>query len=199
MVEVKFGIKNPYKVYIVRNWRDYIDQIKISSIFTIGLLIVAIYQNIVNENTRNYYYIWPLIGLILIIYCIIPTSRTTFDLENNFWKIQYYAILPIKKFEGTISSLSKIISTENVDERRKSKFSLKKSKLYSDLSILIINAKDESEKRILYSTKTYSYQSHKYNVRQNEKIGLVLENFFQNLNISIEFEKEFHHFTKAKI
>ena len=199
MVEVKFDKKNPYKVYIVRNWRDHIDQIRISSIFTIGLLIVAIYQNIVHDNTRIYYYIWPLISLILLIYCLFPTSRTTFDLENNFWKIQNYAILPIKKFEGTISSLSKLISTESIDERRKSKFSLKKSKLYFDLSIIELNAKGESKKKIFFSIKTYSYQSHKYNVRQNEKIGLVLENFFQNLNISIEFEKEFHHFTKAKI
>jgi len=183
MVNLNFGIKNPYKVYIVRNWRDHIDQIKILSIFTIGLLFIAIYLNIINNYSQIYYFIWPLIGLILMLFYLVPTSRTTFDLEKNHWKIQYYAILPIKKFEGTISSLSKIISTENVDERRKSKISLKKSKFYSDLSVLELNNEGESEKKIFYSNSTYSYQSHKYNVKQNEKIGIVLENFFQNLNI----------------
>ncbi|QEE16578.1 hypothetical protein DSAG12_02408 [Promethearchaeum syntrophicum] len=199
MVEVKFGLKNPYKVYIVRNWRDLIDQIRISSIFTIGLLIVAIYQNIIHNNTRIYFYIWPLISLILLIYFLIPTSKITFDLEKNFWKIQYYAIVPIKKFEGTISSLTKIISTENIDERKKYKYSLKNSKLYSDLSVLESNNEGEYKKKIIYSNKTYSYQSHKYNVKQNEKIGIVLENFFQNLNIQIEFEKLFNHFPNTNI
>jgi hypothetical protein len=195
MVKLNFGIENPYKVYIIRNWRDHIDQIRILSIFIIGLLSVAIYINIIYDNSRIYFYIWPSIVLIGLIYYIIPTSRTTFDLEKNYWKIQYYAIFPRKKFEGTISSLSKIISTENVDERRKSKFSLKKSKFYSDLSVLESNNKDEIEKKIFYSNTTYSYQTHKYNVKQNEKIGIVLENFFQNLNISIEYEKSFKHFT----
>ena len=195
MVKLNFGLENPYKVYIIRNWRDHIDQIRILSIFIIGLLSVAIYINIIYENSRIYFYIWPSIVLIGIIYFIIPTSRTTFDLEKNYWKIQYYAIFPRKKFEGTISSLSKIISTENVDERRKSKLSLKKSKYYSDLSVLELNNEGESEKKIFYSNSTYSYQSHKYNVKQNEKIGIVLENFFQNLNISIEYEKSFNHFT----
>jgi len=195
MVNLNFGIENPYKVYIVRNWRDHIDQIKILSIFIIGLLSIAIYLNIINNNSQIYYYIWPLIGLILMLFYLIPTSRTTFDLEKDYWKIQYYAIFPRKKFEGTISSLSKIISTENVDERRKSKISLKKSKYYSDLSVLGLNNEGVSEKKIFYSNTTYSYQSHKYNVKQNEKIGFVLENFFQNLNISIDYEKSFNHFT----
>ena len=183
----------------MRNWQDHLDQIRILSIFTIGLLSVAIYLNIVYNNSRNYYYIWPLISLILMIYYIVPNSITTFDLEKNLWKIQYYAIFPIKKYEGTISSLSKIISTENVDERRKSKYSLKKTKYYSDLSVFESNKEGESEKKIFYSNKTYSYQSHKYNVKQNGEIGLVLENFFQNLNVSIEFEKLFNHFTNANI
>jgi len=195
MVNLKFGIENPYKVYIVRNWRDHIDQIKILSIFTIGLLSIAIYLNVINNYSQIYYFIWPLIGLILMLFFLVPTSRTTFDLEKNHWKIQYYAIFPRKKFEGTISSLSKIISTENVDERRKSKISLKKSKYYSDLSVLELNNEGESEKKIFYSNTTYSYQNHKYNVKQNEKIGIVLENFFQNLNLSIEYEKSFNHFT----
>ena len=114
MVKLNFGIENPYKVYIIRNWRDYIEQIKILSIFTIGLLFIAIYLNIINNYSQIYYFIWPLIGLILMLFYLVPTSRTTFDLEKNHWKIRYYAILPRKKFEGTISSLSKIISTENV-------------------------------------------------------------------------------------
>ena len=197
MVKLNFDIKNPYNVFIVRNWRDHIDRIIILSIFIIGLLSTSIYLNIINNNSQIYFYIWPLIAFIGLIFYLVPTSRTTFDLEKNHWKIQYYAIIPIKKFEGTISSISKIISTENVDERRKSKYSLKKSKFYSDLSVLVSNKKDESEKKIFYSNKTYSYQSHKYNVRQNEKIGLVLENFFVNLNLSIEFEKSFNHFTNA--
>jgi len=197
MVKLNFDIKNPYNVFIVRNWRDHIDRIIILSIFLIGLLSAAIYLNIINNNSQIYFYIWPLIALIGLIFYLVPTSRTTFDLEKNHWKIQYYAIIPIKKFEGTISSISKIISTENVDERRKSKYSLKKSKFYSDLSVLVSNKEDESEKKIFYSNKTYSYQSHKYNVKQNEKIGLVLENFFVNLNLSIEFEKSFNHFTNA--
>ncbi len=112
MVKLNFGIENPYKVYIVRNWRDHIDQIKILSIFTIGLLSIAIYINIINDNSRIYFYIWPLIGSILLLFYLVPTSRTTFDLEKNYWKIQHYAIFPRKKYEGTISSLSKIISTK---------------------------------------------------------------------------------------
>ena len=199
MVKLNFGIENPYKVYIVRNWRDHIEQIKILSIFTIGLLSIAIYLNIINDNSQIYYYIWPLIGSILMLFFLVPTSRTTFDLEKNHWKIVYYAIFPRKKFEGTISSLSKIISTENVDERRKYKFSLKKSKYYSDLSVLESINENESEKKVFYSNTTFSYHSHKFNVKQNEKIALVLENFFQNLNISIEFEKSINHLTNAKI
>ena len=199
MVKLKFGIKNPYKVYIVRNWRDHIDQLIITSLFTIGLLTIAIYLNIIYNNSRIYYYIWPMIGSIVITFYIFPTSRTTFDLEKDHWKIQYYTIFPRKKFEGSISSLSKIISSEIIDVRTKSKFSLKKSNYYSDLSVLESNNEGESEKKIFYSYKTYSYQSHKYNVKQNEKIGIILENFFQNLNISIEFEKSINHFTNAKI
>ena len=116
-------------------------------------------------------------------------------MEKNHWKIQYYAIFPIKKFEGTISSLSKIISTEIIDERINSKFSIKKSKYYSDLSILESNDKGEYKKKIFYSNKTYRYQNFKYNVKQNEKIGIILENFFHKLNISIEYEKSIEHFT----
>ena len=199
MVKINFGIENPYKVYIVRNWRDHIDQLIISSLFTIGLLTIAIYLNTIHDNSRIYYYVWPMIGLIVLIFYIFPNSITTFDLENNLWKVQYYAIFPIKKIEGTISSLTNIVSTENVDDRRKSKFSLKKSKYYSDLSILKSNNENEPEKTIMYSFKTFSYQSHKYNVKQNEKIGYVLEEFFQNLNISIEYEKSFDHFTNVNI
>ena len=92
MVKLNFDIKNPYKVYIVRNWRDHIDQIIILSIFTIGFLFVAIYLNIINSNSQIYFYIWPFIGLILLTFYLFPTSRTTFDLEKNHWKIQYYAI-----------------------------------------------------------------------------------------------------------
>jgi len=195
MVELNFGIENPYKVYIIRNWRDHIEQIKILSIFTIGLLFIAIYLNIINDNSQIYFYIWPFIGSILLLFYLVPTSRTTFDLEKNYWKIQYYAIFPRKKFEGTISSLSKIISTENVDERRKSKFSLKKTKYYSDLSVLESSTEGESEKKVFYSNTTFSFHSHKFNVKQNEKIAIVLENFFQKLNISIEYEKTFKHFT----
>ena len=195
MVKLNFDIKNPYKVYIVRNWRDFIDKIRILSIFIIGLLIVAIYLNIVDDNSRIYYYIWPMIGLIVLTFYIFPNSITTFDLEKNHWKIQYYAIFPIKKFEGTISSLSKIISTEIIDERINSKFSIKKSKYYSDLSILESNDKGEYKKKIFYSNKTYRYQNFKYNVKQNEKIGIILENFFHKLNISIEYEKSIEHFT----
>ncbi len=195
MVNLNFDIKDPYKVYIIRDWRDHIDQLIISFLFTIGLLAVAIYLNIIHDNSRIYYYIWPMIGLIVLIFYIFPNSITTFDLEKNLWKIQHYAFFPIKKFEGSISSLSKIISTEIIDERAKSKFSLKKSKYYSDLSVLESNNKGEDKKKIFYSNKTYSYQNFKYNVKQNEKIGIVLENFFQNINISIEFEKSFNHFT----
>ncbi len=196
MVNLKFGLKNPYEVYIIRNWRDKIDQLIISSLFTIGLSMVSIYLNIAHENSRIYFYIWPTLGLIMLTPYLFPTSITTFDLEKNHWKIQYYAIFPIKKIEGTISSLSKIISTEIIDERINSKFSLKKSKYYSDLSVLELNNKGVVKKKVFYSSKTYSYQKFKYNVKQNEKIGIVLENFFHNLNISIEYEKSFVHFTR---
>ncbi len=199
MVKLLFGKKNPYEVCIIRNWRDQLDQIKITSLFTIGLLAFAIYQNITYNFSRIYLFMWFLIALILLIYYIVPTSITTFDLEKNHWKIQHYAIFPIKKIEGTISSLSKIISTENIDERKKSKLSLKNSKYYSDLSVLESKYEGKLEKKVLYSCKTYSFHSHKYNVKQNKKIAIVLENFFQNLNLSIEFEKSFNHFTNAKI
>ena len=199
MVQIKFDEKNPYKVYVIRNWRDYMDQLKIISIFTIGLLTIAIYLNIINKNSKIYYYIWPFICFLLLIYYLMPKSKTTFDLEKNQWNIKKYIVIPIKTVGGQISSLSKIIATENIDERKKTRFSLKKTEYYSDLSFLELENHDKIRKQKLYSYKTYSFNSHKFNATQNEKIGLVLEDFFQNLNLSIEFEKSVKHFKNTKI
>ncbi|MHA1719988.1 MAG: hypothetical protein ACTSWX_02225 [Promethearchaeota archaeon] len=199
MVQIKFDEKNPYKVYVIRNWRDYLDQLKIISIFATGLLVIAIYLNITNNNSKIFYYIWPFICFLLLIYYLMPKSKTTLDLEKNQWNIRKYIIIPIKTVGGQISSLSKIIATENIDERKKFKFSLKKAEYYSDLSFLELKNNDKIRKHKLYSHKTYSFNSHKFNTIQNEKIGSVLENFFQNLNLSIEFEKSVKHFKNTKI
>ncbi|WP_457558997.1 hypothetical protein [Candidatus Harpocratesius sp.] len=194
MVEIKFDPNSPYRINIIRNWKDNLEQIYSISIFLLIFLIFSIFAWIKDHPSGLALLLWDIIFLGILLWFFLPTKQMVIDLDKNEWKIQIkitFLIIPI--FSQKISDLSFILVEDITEDNRDTnkKLTLNDLKYHSSLQFLGFaknegEFKDFREKWIFSKRNTSNFRVHLREIKENTRIAQTLVEIFQGLNIPIE-------------
>ncbi|UYP48533.1 hypothetical protein NEF87_004818 [Candidatus Lokiarchaeum ossiferum] len=200
MVTIKFLNEASTTVAVKREFSDHKEHLLIISSFSLITIVLMIANYISTQKIPRFYYSYLVIFLLIILYFIFPTSILIIDLEKNRWDIKKMLyFIPYNHQIGKISDISRFVSYEMVDHRKKnpkSKLSYRKTKYYSSFEIWGFRDSDGNILKNIFSSRTvYIFSSHEKELRENNRIGLSLEKYFTTLKIPIEYEaiREIEH------
>ncbi|MCF2140687.1 MAG: hypothetical protein K9W44_11590 [Candidatus Lokiarchaeota archaeon] len=194
MVEIKFDPNSPYRIDIIRNWKDNLEQIYSISIFLLVFLIFSILAWIKRYPSDLALLLWDVIFLGILLWFILPIKHLRIDLDKNQWKIQLkiiFMIIPLSSEK--ISDLSFILVEDITEDNRDTnkKLTLNSLKYHSSLQLLGFSkkegeSKDFREKWIFSKRNTSNFRVHLREIRENTRIAQTLVEIFQGLDIPIE-------------
>lgn len=195
MVKLEFGSQNPYRVKIIRNWRDNLEKIFTLGIFFIVFLVLYIISSVNQNIIRNYFLLLLVaISILVVVYGSFST-KITLDLEIDEWiSSKTFMNIPFKKIRGKLSEIAFIVTQDITHDERDSKAKLTLNQTSYRSSFEFWGYSDsfqkqlkEPEKWILFSQTTFNYRDHFKQMEENVRIAKTLEEFFQGLDIPLQY------------
>ncbi|TFH29389.1 MAG: hypothetical protein E4G98_03915 [Promethearchaeota archaeon] len=195
MVILEFGSQNPYHVKINRNWHDQVEKIITLGIFFLVFLCLFIVSSINQNITRNYFLLLILIIMIPMLSFFLFSISIEMDLEMDMWILsKTFMKIPFKKTQGKLSEIAFIVTQDITHEESdsKAKLTLNRTKYWSSFefwgySDASLEYSKDPEKWVLYSQTTFNYRDHNKQMEENVRIAKILEEFFQGLEIPLQY------------
>jgi hypothetical protein len=176
----------------VYNWRDHRDLFITLGFFCGFIGIGMIYSFAVQGEVSSLLWIGLIISLIYALFYVASFGKLIFNLETNMWSIQKFIFyIPIYTTIGKISDISKIVSIENIDS---SSFIARYFSKYHELYVihfevwLFRNTDNKVSQYKFLTQRTSNPRIHQQDLNAISILGAGLMEYFQNLEIPIEFE-----------